>query len=77
MLCQIFGSQAERLGRIRLRTPSRERMRAVNSRPSADPRAGTKVRQRSPVKGNWPHEPAYVSDLRHLALQYKTERNSQ
>jgi hypothetical protein len=26
------------------------------------------------MKSNWPHEPAYVSDLRHLALQYKTER---
>ena len=29
------------------------------------------------MKSNWPHEPAYVSDLRRLALQYKTERKRQ
>src|ERR1700730_16438632 len=30
---------------------------------------GRRVRQRSPMKSNWPHEPAYVSDLRRLAPQ--------
>jgi hypothetical protein len=29
------------------------------------------------MKSNRPHEPAYVSDLRRLALQYRTERKRQ